>query len=222
MSSREPPLQRGDVIPVQYHQMMLVFPSPVIVPQQDANAKFPMSYGAVMPSSLQSMPTPSADHVPSGMPSLEKEPSPTMPNPLPSSGMPPAPQQNLSPAPKHKSLTGVAQSKQSGKATGSGQVKGEHVLDKLSADQKEALCKYIYHVMAEKGLTSHDGYLLVDVFSEVWKEMGIGNLSSGSCQSAQKRFGHLLRSAPHYFRLFNKSVRVSNGSLRMVRLVLEK
>ena len=96
------------------------------------------------------------------------------------------------------------------------------MLDKLSADQKEALCKYIFNAMAEKGLTSHDGYLLVDVFSEVWKEMGIGNLSSGSCQSAQKRFGHLLRSAPQYFRLFNKSVRVSNGSLRMVRLVLEK
>ena len=52
MSSREPPLQRGDVIPVQYHQMMLVFPSPVIVPQQDANAKFPMSYGAVIRAGL--------------------------------------------------------------------------------------------------------------------------------------------------------------------------
>ena len=181
-----------------------------------------ISSAQVMPSSLQSMPTPSADHVPSGMPSLEKEPSPTLPNPLPSSGMPPAPQQNLSPAPKQKSLTGVAQSKQSGKATGSGQVKGEHLLDKLSADQKEALCKYIYQVMAEKGLTSHDGYLLVDVFSEVWKEMGIGNLSSGSCRIAQKRFGDLLRSAPQYFRLFRKSVRVSHGSLRMVRLVLEK
>ena len=181
-----------------------------------------ISSAQVMPSSFQSMPTPSADHAPSGMPSLEKEPSPTLPNPLPPSGMPPAPQQNLSPAPEQKSLTGVAQSKQSGKATGSGQVKGEHVLDKLSADQKEALCKYIFNVMAEKGLTSHDGYLLVDVFSEVWKEMDIGNLSSGSCRVAQKRFGDLLRSAPQYFRLFRKSVRVSHGSLRMVRLVLEK
>merc|ERR1719238_2568944 len=188
---------------------MLVVPSPVIVLEQDANAKFPMSYGAVMPSSLQSMPTPSADHVPSGMPSLEKEPSPTLPT---SNGVPPAP--------KQKSFTGGARTKQSGKATGSGQVMGEHVLDNLSADQKEALCKYIFNVMAEKGLTSHDGYLLVDVFSEVWKEMGIGNLSSGSCRVAQKRFGDLLRSAPQYFRLFRKSVRVSHGSLRMVRLVL--
>ena len=201
---------------------MLVVPSPAIVLQQDANAKFPMSYVAAMPSPRQSMPTPSADHVPSGMPSLEKEPSPTLPNPLPSSGMPPAPQQNLSPAPKQKNLTGVAESKQSGKDTGSGQVKGDHVLDKLSADHKEALCKYIFNVMAQKGLTSHDGYLLVDVFSEVWKEMDIGNLSSGSCRIAQKRFGDLLRSAPQYFRLFRKSVRVSHGSLRMVRLVLEK
>ena len=181
-----------------------------------------ISSAQVMPSSLQSMPTPSADHAPSGMPSLEKEPSPTMPNPLPPSGMPPAPQQNLSPAPEQKSLTGVAQAKQSGKATGSGQVKGDDVLDKLSADQKEALCKYIFNVMVEKGFTSHDGYLLEDFFSEVWKEMGIGNLSSWSCRVAQKRFVDLLRSAPQYFRLFRKSVRVSHGSLRMVRLVLEK
>ena len=52
MSSREPPLQRGEVIPVQHHQTMLVVPSPVIVPQQDANAKFPMSYGAVIRAEL--------------------------------------------------------------------------------------------------------------------------------------------------------------------------
>ena len=52
MSFREPPLQRGDVIPVQHHQTMLVVPSPVIVPQQDANAKFPMSYGAVIRAEL--------------------------------------------------------------------------------------------------------------------------------------------------------------------------
>ena len=52
MSSREPPLQRRDVIPVQHHQTMLVVPSPVIVLQQDANARFPMSYGAVIRAGL--------------------------------------------------------------------------------------------------------------------------------------------------------------------------
>ena len=176
-----------------------------------------------MPSSLQSMPTPSANHVPSGMLSLEKEPSPTLPKPLPSNGMPHAPLQNPSPAPKQTSMTGVSQSKLRGKATGSRQVKGEHMLDKLSADQKETLCKEIFDVMVEKGFTSHDGYLLIDVFTEVWKETGIagiGNLSD--CGVELKRFGDLLRSAPQYFRLFRKSVQVSRGSLRLVRLVLEK
>jgi hypothetical protein len=97
---------------------------------------------------------------------------------------------------------------------------------KMSDEQKEAICKYIYDVMVEKDFTSPDGYLIVDVFSEVWKDVGD---SVEGWRVARHRFADLLRSAPQYFRLFRRSIRVANQcgwfarkGEKMVRLVLEK
>jgi hypothetical protein len=93
----------------------------------------------------------------------------------------------------------------------------------LSDDKKEALAKYIYDLMLEKEFTSPDGYLLVDVLAEVWKDMGDG--ATGG-RIAQHRFAELLRFAPQYFELFRKGIRVTNHcgwfarkGEKMVRLI---
>jgi hypothetical protein len=95
----------------------------------------------------------------------------------------------------------------------------------MSDEQKEAICKYIYDVMVQKEFTSPDGYLIVDVFTEVWKD--VGDTAEG-WRVAQHRFADLLRSAPQYFRLFRRSIRVANQcgwfarkGEKMVRLVVE-
>lgn len=94
----------------------------------------------------------------------------------------------------------------------------------LSDEKKQVLGKYIYDLMLEKEFTSPDGYLLVDVLAEVWKHMGDG--ATGG-RIAQHRFAELLRSAPQYFELFRKGIRVTNHcgwfarkGEKMVRLVL--
>jgi hypothetical protein len=93
----------------------------------------------------------------------------------------------------------------------------------LSDDKKQALAKYIYDLMLEKEFTSPDGYLLVDVLAEVWKDMGDG--ATGG-RIAQHRFAELLRFAPQYFELFRKGIRVTNHcgwfarkGEKMVRLI---
>jgi hypothetical protein len=98
----------------------------------------------------------------------------------------------------------------------------------MSEDQKEALCKYIYAVMKEKGFTSPEGYLIVDVFTDVWKDLGTSDGPDG-WRIAQHRFADLIRSAPQYFRLFRRSIRVANHcgwfarkGERMVRLVMDE
>ena len=100
----------------------------------------------------------------------------------------------------------------------------------MSAEQKEALCKYIYDFMVQKGFTSQEGYLIVDIFSEVWKDMwkDLDDNAEG-WRAAKHRFGDLLRSAPQYFRLFRKGIRVANQcgwfarkGEKMVQLVLEE
>lgn len=88
-----------------------------------------------------------------------------------------------------------------------GNAPDDSVFDNLSEDQKEALCKYVYDIMLQKKFTSQEGYLVVDVFSEVSKDMGV---SVQSWRVAQSRFDNLLQSAPQYFRLFRKSIRISN------------
>jgi len=100
------------------------------------------------------------------------------------------------------------------------------VFSKMSAEQKDALCKYIYEFMVKKNFVNQEGYLVVDVFSEVWKEMGD---TGEGWRVAQARFGQLLRSAPQYFRLFRRGIRVANQcgwfarkGEKMVRVVLPK
>merc|ERR550514_1641597 len=174
-----------------------------------------MNTGGVMPFPLQTNPMSSAAHVPAGMQTPVKEPSPPELNP-PSSSMPD------DPAPEAKDPK--AASKQSGKAKS--RVKTRSMFTTMSVDQKDALCKYIYDFMVQKEFTSPEGYLIVDVFSEVWK--GMGETADG-WRVAQHRFADLLRSAPQYFRLFRRSIRVANQcgwfarkGEKMVRLVLEK
>jgi hypothetical protein len=96
----------------------------------------------------------------------------------------------------------------------------------MPADKKEKLCKFIYEVMVQKKFTSPNGHLIVDIFTEVWKDMS--DTSEGS-KVAEQRFCELLRSAPQYFKLFRKSIQVANHcgwyarkGERMVRLVLEE
>jgi hypothetical protein len=122
----------------------------------------------------------------------------------------------------------------SDKTTSRKDVKADGVFDNLSADQKEALCKYIYEFMVQKEFTKSEGYLVIDIFAEVWK--GIGDPAEHIWRCAQKRFADLLRSAPQYFRLYSKGIQVitqygwcsRSGKIRrrkgelMVRLVQEK
>jgi hypothetical protein len=117
-----------------------------------------------------------------------------------------------------------------GKGQGSKKANGKNrdkqpgdTFSNLSEEKKQALAKYIYDLMVENGFTSPDGYLLVDVLTEVWKDMGDG--ASGG-RIAQHRFAELLRVAPQYFELFRKGIRVTNHcgwfarkGEKMVRLV---
>jgi hypothetical protein len=237
MSSREPPLQRdwGTLAqapqihqPPQPHQTpVIIVPQPVFVAHPNANVMLPMRHGGMTPYLVDPM-----NHGPSGLPIPEKELSRAQTSAIPPSAMqgargsmPPAPdpEPNLEPAPQQESQTGVPHAKQRGKAKTRGQTKDESVFDKLSVEQKEALCKYIYDFMVNKKLTSEDGYLVVDIFSEVWKDM---DATAESWRVAQHRFGDLLSFAPQYFRLFRKSIRVANPcgwftrkGQKMVRLV---
>jgi hypothetical protein len=112
--------------------------------------------------------------------------------------------------------------KSSGKARSEAPAKGDAFVN-MSEENKQALAKYIYDFMVDNELTSPDGYLLVDVLAEVWKDMGDG--CSGG-RIAQHRFAELLRAAPQYFELFRKGIRVTNHcgwfarkGEKMVRLV---
>jgi hypothetical protein len=223
-SSREPPQQRGGVNPPaqQPVQTVLLVPSdqPVIFVQRDQppNVMFPMNTGGVMPLGMQGpMPQP-AQHIPSGMPPMGVQPQMTQPKPFPSDSAPSTPEPELmEPA--------STQQKSNGKTKNRGHLKSDSAFNKMSTEQKEALCKYIYDFMVQKQFTSQEGYLIVDVFSEVWKDMG----DSEGWRVAQHRFGNLLRSAPPYFRLFRRGIRVANQcgwfarkGEKMVRLVLDK
>jgi hypothetical protein len=77
--------------------------------------------------------------------------------------------------------------------------------------------------MVQKEFTSPDGYLIVDVFSEVLKELGE---HAESWRTAQRRFNDVLMSAPKYFNIFRMSIKVKSNcgwsarkGQRMVSLV---
>jgi hypothetical protein len=117
---------------------------------------------------------------------------------------------------------GQGSKKSHGKNRDEAPAKGD-TISNLSEEKKQLLAKYIYDLMLQKGFTSPDGYLLVDILAEVWKDMGDG--ATGG-RIAQHRFAELLRVAPHYFELFRKGIRVTNHcgwfarkGEKMVRLI---
>jgi hypothetical protein len=230
-SSREPPaMPTEDVkpptpppVPPNY-QTVLIVPAhqPVMFvrePQTQANVMIPMNNGGVVPFPMQATPTlpGPAMNMQSGVPALVKDPSSTHPSSVASD--------NMSQTSESKEPAAATQ-KSGGKTKNRGYLRNDSAFNKMSAEQKEALCKYIYDFMVQKNFTSQEGYLIVDVFSEVWNDMGD---TAEGWRVAQHRFGSLLRSAPQYFRLFRRSIRVANQcgwfarkGEKMVRLVLEK
>jgi hypothetical protein len=109
--------------------------------------------------------------------------------------------------------------------------KGSNKFDTLSEAQKEALCQYVYDFMVRKGYTSPDGYLVVDVFAELWKDSFFKDMgeTAESWRVAHVRFSELLCSAPQLFEHFRKRFRVDKRygwldrrGLQMVRLVFKK
>lgn len=157
-------------------------------------------------------------YTPPGMPSLGKEPSLTQPSPASIS-------MSTTPAPEPEEPTVDAPSRPSAKAKYRGPRASKL---EVSADLKDDLCKYIYDFLVWKELTDQEGYLIADVFSEVWQDMGDG---ADGRRKAECHFGSLLRSAPQYFRVFRKDMPIatitSRGWLarkgeKMVSLVLQK
>jgi len=226
-------MKRADVNPPpQPYQTVLLVPHDQAVlfvqPGQGGNvipgAKVmcPINNSGVIPFPIQTTPTPSATYMPSGMPTLAQEPSLTQPHPVSFDSMPATPKSEQEDPKDPKEGT---QGKSSGKIKSRGYLKSDSAFQKMSAEQKDALCKYVYEFMVQKEFTSQEGYLIVDVFSEVWKDMGD---NGEGWRVAQQRFNYLLRSAPQYFRLFRRGIRVANQcgwfarkGEKMVRLVLE-
>jgi hypothetical protein len=228
MSSGEASMQRGNTNPFRkLQQMVIMVPTSTYVPMQGANVMFPA--GAGMPFHIENTLTPSSAPMISGM-QPQKEQSPQKPNALPSDSVPAAAVPDQKPEKvsgrKEKEQNAV-QSKQSGKAKTRGNAPTDTVIDNLSAEQKTAICAYIYDLMVQKNFTSPDGYLIIDICSEVLKDMGESDAQSW--RTSQTRFGDLLRCAPQYFRVFRKSIRISNAcgwytrkGQKMVSLVLDK
>jgi hypothetical protein len=214
-SSRDPPAARQYVSPpAQPNQPVLFVPQNqriVFLPgASPTGMMLPVNHGGAMPFPFQTMPTPSASHMPSGTSTANKEPLPTKPSAAAADATP----------------TPSVREQKEGKSKNRRNLKNDSVFSKMSAEKKEALCKYIYELMKGKGFTSQEGYLIVDVFSEVWKD--IGDTTEG-WRVAQHRFVNLIRSAPHHFRLFRRGIPVANHcgwfarkGDKMVRLVLEE
>jgi hypothetical protein len=199
--------------PAQRYQTVLLVPhdQPVLFVRtgQEGQVMLPMNNDQALPLAIQTT-------LPMG-----KELPPAQPTRALSSSVAPAPSSVCSEQDQ------AVPAKSGGKKDRG--AKSENMFNKMSPEQKELLCKYIYDFMVQKGFKSKEGYLIVDIFSEVWKDMweDIDDSAEG-WRAAKHRFGDLLRSAPQYFRLFRKGIRVANQcgwfarkGEKMVRLVLE-
>jgi hypothetical protein len=82
-------------------------------------------------------------------------------------------------------------------------------LSQLRADEKRDLAKEVYDTMIKKGFTRPDGYLLMDVYLEIFRGM-IGEDSQG--RVALHQFSNLLRGRSDLFQVFNIGVQVANDS----------
>jgi hypothetical protein len=83
---------------------------------------------------------------------------------------------------------------------------GDDFLKNISEQKREALCAYIYDLMTRKGLTSPAGYLVVDVISNVWRDMFTSDERAPSWAEGKQRFVSLFRSAPKYFEVLEKGL----------------
>lgn len=83
---------------------------------------------------------------------------------------------------------------------------GSDFLANISGDKKEALCEYIKDFMTKKGLTSPAGYLIVDVLSNLWRDLFTREDQSIGWQDGKQRFVSLLRSAPKHFEVIDKGL----------------
>lgn len=84
----------------------------------------------------------------------------------------------------------------------------------LSEEEKLTIAKNIFDTMVEKGFNSSEGHLLVDVFIEVRKDLGVV-FASG--RLALHPFQKLLAAAPRYFKVFREKVEVARDRWRRNR-----
>jgi hypothetical protein len=230
-SSREPPVQRAyaSAPSEQPHQMVYVVPNQVVVPNHDATMMWQMNSGGAMPFSIQTWPTPQQGHETSNVQMLLKEESFTQSCQFPSYRTPASePQRAQLSEPSTQTPAEPMKKSAKGKNVHG---EGSSKFGILSEGQKEALCQHIYHFMLEKGFTNPDGYLVVDVFAELWKDCFFKDLgeTADSWRVAHVRFSELLCSAPHLFEHFRKRFRVDKRCAwldrkgqKMVRLVIKK
>jgi hypothetical protein len=226
-SSREPPVQRGyaNAPAQQFYQMLYVVPNQVVVPIHDATMMWQMNNSGAMPFPIQAWPTLQEAHELSDVRMLPKEESLTQPCELPVSVL------QRSPISEQSTQTPTEQLKTSAKDKSSPHGKEISRFAAMSESEKEAISEYVYEFMLQKGFTSPEGYLVFDVFAELWKDCFFKDLgeTADSWRIAHLRFGELLCSAPHLFEHFRKRFRVDKRcawldrrGLKMVRLVLKK
>jgi hypothetical protein len=101
---------------------------------------------------------------------------------------------------------------------------GDRNSKQLSADRTAAVCRGVYEHMLQRGMTSADGYLVVDVLHEV---RGLLDGAREGKKTVEDAFCTALRSAPEHFRIFRMNLQLSQCSSyrrkgeRMVRLILD-
>jgi hypothetical protein len=87
-------------------------------------------------------------------------------------------------------------------------------LSQLSAEQKKDLAMEVYNAMKRRGFDSPEGYLLIDVYVEIFRDL-VGE--EGNRATALHRFASLLRGCPHLFELFHLGIKVANNCGRFAR-----
>ena len=124
----------------------------------------PMSNGGFTCFPVQPMPIPT--QTPPGAPRPSKDLSLTQPVPAVLAATPttPAPEPKAQGAAAHS----ISRSGTGSSTPGSTRMTGEDPAgDQLSADRKATICRSVYEHMLQRGMTSEEGYLIVDVLHEV-------------------------------------------------------
>jgi hypothetical protein len=87
-------------------------------------------------------------------------------------------------------------------------------VSQLSPEKKKALANEVYDEMIRKKFDNPDGYLLIDVYVEIFRDL-VGE--QGNRSTALHRFASLLRSFPDLFEIFNLGIKVTNHAGRFAR-----